>query len=104
MKLKFLAFALACSTSLIMADFDIHGQITNIDGANHTITLNGNQVIKIYPYTELKGDDCGMFGNDIHAKFTDLKPGMFVEVDAIPEASGMLGAKEVEWKCNKMAY
>ncbi|CAM2845297.1 DUF5666 domain-containing protein [Helicobacter burdigaliensis] len=89
------------------SDMDISGQIMNVNDVNKTITLsgmNGNVVIKVFPYTEIKGDDCGMFGNDTHEKFVALKPGMFVQVDAIPQADGTLGAKEIEWKCGHRAY
>lgn len=91
-----------------VADFDIDGQITQINDAKKTITIagpSGNVEIQVFPYTELKGDDCGMFGAwDTHEKFSALKVGMFVSVDAIPQAQGMLGAKEIEWQCGRKAY
>ena len=37
-------------------------------------------------------------------KFTALKVGMFVKIDAIPQAQGILGAKEIEWQCGRKAY
>lgn len=88
-------------------DVDINGQITSVNDAKKTITLmgaNGNIEIKVFPYTKLKGDDCGVFGNDTQEKFNALKEGMFVEVEAIPQVDGTLGAKEIEWKCGNRAY
>ena len=91
-----------------LADVDISGQIMQINDSKKTITIagpSGNVEIQVFPYTELKGDDCGMFGAwDTHENFSALKVGMFVEIDAIPQAQGMLGAKEIEWKCGKKAY
>ena len=59
-----------------VADFDIDGQITQINDAKKTITIagpSGNVEIQVFPYTELKGDDCGMFGAwDTHEKFSAL--------------------------------
>ena len=77
------------------------------------------------PYTEIKGDDCGAFGQDVYGTFKDLTVGKFVEVDAIPYGgynayadsnagainpqTGLpqnmqLTAKEIEWKCYPKAY
>lgn len=97
-----------CSAAIADNDIEVHGQITSIDNAKKTITLaaaQGNVVVQIFPYTKLKGDDCGTFGQDTHEKFTALKPNMFVKVEGYPQAnSNVLGAKEVEWKCGKSAY
>lgn len=91
-----------------LADVDISGQITQVNDAKKTITIagpSGNVEVQVFPYTELKGDDCGMLGAwDTNEKFSALKVGMFVEIDAIPQAQGMLGAKEIEWKCGNRAY
>ncbi|WP_299547451.1 DUF5666 domain-containing protein [uncultured Helicobacter sp.] len=100
---------LALSLSPLFADSDIEiqGQITKINDAQKTISLsnaNGEVVIQVFPHTELKGDDCGTFGNDTQEKFTALKTGMFVEVEALPQANGGLGAKSIEWKCGAKAY
>lgn len=109
-------------------DFDVHGQISSVDNANKTITLagaNGQLVIKVLPYTEIKGDDCGAFGQDIYGSFKDLSVGKFVKVEAVPHggynayndtnaqainpktqlpADMQLVAKEIEWKCVPRAY
>ena len=91
-----------------LADMDINGQIVSVNDAKKTITIagpSGNVEIQVFPYTELKGDDCGVFGAwDTHEKFTALKVGMFVKIDAIPQAQGILGAKEIEWQCGRKAY
>ena len=91
-----------------LADMDINGQIVSVNDAKKTITIagpSGNGEIQVVPYTELKGDDCGVFGAwDTHEKFTALKVGMFVKIDAIPQAQGILGAKEIEWQCGRKAY
>ncbi len=88
------------------ADMEIHGQIVNVDNGNKTITIsgmNGNVVVQVFPHTKLKGDDCGMFGNDTYHNFTDLKSGMFVEVEGYPQGQGF-GAQKIEWKCGRRAY
>lgn len=124
------AFAAAAilSTSAMAYDFDVAGQISAVDNQNKTITLSGpggQLVIKVMPYTEIKGDDCGAFGQDVYGTFKDLTVGKFVEVDAIPYGgynayadsnvgainpqTGLpqnmqLTAKEIEWKCYPKAY
>lgn len=125
------AFATAAilSTSAMAGyDFDVHGQISAVDDKNKTITLSsagGQLVIKVLPYTEIKGDDCGAFGQDIYGTFKDLTVGKFVEVEAVPYGgynayadnnaqainpqTGLpkdmqLTAKEIEWKCRPQAY
>lgn len=117
------AMAATFSTGALAYDFDLHGTISAVDNANKTITLagpGGQVVIKVLPYTEIKGDDCGAFGQDIYGSFKDLTPGKFVKVEAIPNGdynaynggqmdntTGLpkdLVAKEIEWKCMPKAY
>ena len=116
--------------SPLLADWDIEGQITAINPTAKTITIagmGGSAVVQILPYTKLKGDDCGPWGNDVYGTFADLKQGMFVEAEVYPAGAGMPGvgmpmgaagnttapqivegaqfvAKEVEWKCMPRAY
>lgn len=111
--------------SPLLADWDIEGQITAINPTAKTITIagmGGNAVVQILPYTKLKGDDCGPWGNDVYGTFADLKQGMFVEAEVYPAGAGMpmnstvntqapqivegaqFVAKEVEWKCMPRAY
>lgn len=105
MKAKVLFLSLLLGLGVLKAnDIEINGQITAIDDANKTITLNGTQVIKVFPHTKLKGDNCGLFGSDLRGKFVDLKVNMFVEVEMLPQFDGSLGAKEIEWKCGGNAY
>lgn len=104
--LSLLALGLGSSA---YADMDMYGQITAVDNTAKTITLSGNGgasiVVQVFPYTELKGDDCGIFGAyDTHEKFTALKPGMFIQVDGMPSANGVFGAREIEWQCGRRAY
>lgn len=124
-----LAAAAILSTSAMAGyDFDVRGQISAVDDKNKTITLSsagGQLVIKVLPYTEIKGDDCGAFGQDVYGTFKDLTVGKFVEVEAVPYGgynayadnnaqainpqSGLpkdmqLTAKEIEWKCRPQAY
>lgn len=108
---RFLASTLALSLSLSLlfadSDIEIQGQITKINDTQKTISLsnaNGEITIQVFPYTEIKGDDCGTFGNDTNEKFSALKTGMFVEVEALPQSSGGFGAKSIEWKCGAKAY
>ena len=103
------ALMLGLSFSPLLADNDIeiHGQITNINATQKTISLssaNGEVVIEVFPYTEIKGDDCGVFRRGYRETFDALKTGMFVEVEALPQANGSLSAKSIEWKCGKRAY
>lgn len=117
------AMAATFSTGALAYDFDLHGTISAVDNANKTITLagpGGQVVIKVLPYTEIKGDDCGAFGQDIYGSFKDLTLGKFVKVEAIPNGgynaynggqmdntTGLpkdLVAKEIEWKCMPKAY
>ncbi|WP_297812034.1 DUF5666 domain-containing protein [uncultured Helicobacter sp.] len=123
------ATAAILSTSAIAGyDFDVAGQISAVDNKNKTITLSGpggQLVIKVLPYTEIKGDDCGAFGQDVYGTFRDLTVGKFVEVEAVPYGgynayadsnagaidprTGLpqnmqLTAKEIEWKCYPRAY
>ncbi|TLD85332.1 hypothetical protein LS70_001955 [Helicobacter sp. MIT 11-5569] len=103
------AMLLASVLSLpAFADMDIQGQIIDVNHTNKTITISGmhgnNMVVQVFPYTELKGDDCGIFGAyDTYHNFTALKPGMFVEIDGYPQGQ-VFGAKEIEWKCGRRAY
>ncbi|WP_104722171.1 hypothetical protein [Helicobacter mesocricetorum] len=107
MKKIFLALVLMSLGSIPMLA-DIHGEIVFVNDMAKTITLsspNGNIEIQIYPHTKLKGDDCGLFGMwDTYGGFSSLQPGMFVEIDIIPQAEGVFGAREVEWKCGRRAY
>lgn len=91
------SFLLLGLSSSLFADMDIKGMIQGINPSNHTINVNGANV-QILPHTEIKGDDCGMFGNDVIGNFASLKQGMFVDVDAYPGANGYV-AEKVEWKC-----
>ena len=121
--LSAVAMAAAFTTGAFAYDFDLHGTISAVDNANKTITLagpGGQVVIKVLPYTEIKGDDCGAFGQDVYGSFKDLTPGKFVKVEAIPNGgynaynggqmdntTGLpkdLVAKEIEWKCMPKAY
>ena len=105
MRAKILFLSLFLGFGVLMAnDIEINGQITAIDDANKTITINGTQVIKVFPHSKLKGDNCGLFGSDLRGKFVDLKVGMFVEVEVIHQFDNSLGAKEIEWKCGGNAY
>ena len=110
-------------------DFDIYGQIANVDNQNKTITLASQSgeklIIKVLPYTEIKGDDCGPFGTDTYGTFRDLTVGKYIKVEAIPyggynaynnsnqnainpqtglPSDGQLTAKEIEWQCGRRAY
>ena len=122
------AMAATFSTGALAYDFDLHGTISAVDNANKTITLagpGGQVVIKVLPYTEIKGDDCGVFGQDVYGSFKDLTVGKFVKVEAVPYGgynayadsnagainpqTGLpkdmqLTAKEIEWKCGPRAY
>lgn len=130
--LKLSAAAVLCAGVFSSAnadnDFDVYGQISAVNAAARTITIsNGaqNMEIKIMPHTKLKGDDCGMFGNDTYGTFDrDLTPGKFVKVEIFygymgggypqaypqqgqaqnPQMQGPMVAKEVEWKCRPGAY
>ncbi|TLD85164.1 hypothetical protein LS70_001025 [Helicobacter sp. MIT 11-5569] len=123
-----LSAAILSTSAMAGYDFDVHGQISAVDNKNKTITLSGpggQLVIKVLPYTEIKGDDCGPFGQDIYGSFRDLTVGKFVKVEAIPYGgynayaesnaqainpqTGLpqnmqLTAKEIEWKCYPRAY
>lgn len=124
----FATAAILSTTAMAGYDFDVAGQISAVDNKNKTITLSGpggQLVIKVLPYTEIKGDDCGAFGQDVYGTFRDLTVGKFVKVEAIPYGgynayadsnSGainpqiglpqnmQLTAKEIEWKCYPRAY
>lgn len=133
MKKKLLSMVLGVcmcgSLSFADFDFDVNGQISAVDNTNKTITLSsmngGKLVIKVLPYTEIKGDDCGAFGQDIYGSFRDLTIGKFVKVEAVPHGgynaynysnsqaidpktqlpqNMELVAKEIEWKCIPRAY
>lgn len=120
--------ALFSTAAMADFDFDVQGQISAVDDKNKTITLagpGGQLVIKVLPYTEIKGDDCGPFGQDIYGSFKDLTPGKYVKVEAVPYGGydaysannaqainpatglpkdGQLTAKEIEWNCMPRAY
>lgn len=109
-------------------DFDVHGQITAVNDAQKTVTIGGatgELTIKVLPHTEIKGDDCGAFGQDIYGTFKDLTVGKFIQIEALPAggynaynttnagavdpktglpANMELVAKEIEWKCRPSAY
>lgn len=83
----FATAAILSTTAMAGYDFDVAGQISAVDNKNKTITLSGpggQLVIKVLPYTEIKGDDCGAFGQDVYGTFRDLTVGKFVKVEAIP--------------------
>lgn len=114
-KVAILASLLASNAAMADWDFDVAGQISAVDNANKTITLaspSGQLVIKVLPYTKIKGDDCGPMAMDIYGSFKDLTVGKFVEVEAIPNNAPtsnslqdmQLSAKEIEWKCYPRAY
>ncbi len=122
MKKLYAAFCMLCAMMphIVMADmWDLEGQITAVNENDHIITLQsmrGTTTIQVLPYTELKGDDCGVWGNDIYGTFKDLTVGKFVEVEAYPNTAGtnqqnpsvspdaQMVAKEIEWKCGRKAY
>ncbi len=110
MQCKFLLkfFLSLCALSLVaFADMDMHGQILSVDSAKKQIILQGPQgniPVQVFPYTKLKGDDCGLFGTyDTYEKFNALQPGMFVEIDGYPQGQ-IFNAQEIEWKCGRRAY
>lgn len=96
---------------LLFADMDVKGLITAIDNDKKTIVVNDSILIKILPQTKIKLDDCGLFGNDIYGKFTDLKVNSLVDVDVFVGSNQMdvmqtgkgivYIAEEVELKCNR---
>ncbi|MBX7490513.1 DUF5666 domain-containing protein [Helicobacter turcicus] len=120
--------AIFSTSAMADYDFDVHGQISAVDQVKKTITLSGpggQLVVQVLPYTEIKGDDCGAFGQDIYGSFRDLTVGKFVKVEAVPyggynaynqsnaeainPSTGLpqnmqLTAKEIEWKCYPRAY
>ena len=120
--------ALFSTAAMADYDFDVQGQISAVNDKDKTITLagpGGQLVIKVLPYTEIKGDDCGAFGQDVYGSFKDLTPGKYVKVEAVPYGGynaynanntqaidpatglpkdGQLTAKEIEWKCFPKAY
>lgn len=118
-KLLTLALLGGALCSVLAADWDIYGKIVAVDDKNKTVTLEGTggvAVVQILPYTELKGDNCGQWGNDVYGTFVDLSVGKIVEMEVYPvgmvppqgqQAAPMQGvakeaqfiAKEVEWKC-----
>ncbi|MDE6958300.1 hypothetical protein LS72_001005 [Helicobacter apodemus] len=130
MKLKKILGALSLVTlfsGAMMADndFDVYGQISAVDSINKTITLaspgGGQLVIQVLPYTKIKGDDCGAFGNDIYGTFKDLTMGKFIKAEVVhygayPPAQNPgtqspnttnnthYTAKEIEWECRRKAY
>ncbi|MCI5968456.1 DUF5666 domain-containing protein [Helicobacter sp.] len=108
-KILIRAFILSFSLSQLLADSDIeiYGQITKIDNAQKIISLssaNREIIVQVLPHTKLKGDDCGIFGKDTREEFSALKTGMFVEVEALPQANGSLVAKSIEWECRQKSY
>lgn len=99
--------------SFLFAGMDVKGLITSIDHSKKTITINNNITIQVLPQTEIKLDDCGMFGNDIYGKFTDLKVNSFVDVDVFMMGNQMSAspqnqadslsyiAEEIELQCHR---
>ncbi|WP_299545930.1 DUF5666 domain-containing protein [uncultured Helicobacter sp.] len=120
--------AILATSAMADYDFDVQGQISAVDDTNKTVTItgpSGSLTIKVLPYTEIKGDDCGAFGQDVYGSFKDLTVGKFVKIEAVPyggynaynpnnsqainPATGLpkdmqLTAKEIEWKCYPRAY
>lgn len=92
---------------------DIQGIITSVDSPKKIIVVNNNVQIKVLPQTVIKLDDCGMFGNDVYGRFTDLKVNSFVDVDVFVTGDQMnmmqsnqmnnfvYVAEEIELQCNK---
>ncbi|WP_233704041.1 hypothetical protein [Helicobacter mesocricetorum] len=125
MKLTKILGALSLATLLSSAliaddDFDVYGQISAVDSVNKTITLSapgGQLVIKVLPFTKIKGDDCGPFGNDVYGTFKDLTIGKSIKAEIISygaypavqdlaaqSPNTQYNAKEIEWKCYPKAY
>lgn len=87
---KLLCVALLASGVAFGGGMDLNGIISNVDNANKTITINGT-VVQILPQTKIELDDCGVFGNDVLGKFSDLKNGDFVEAEVYPNSSQFVG-------------
>lgn len=113
------------SSSSLFADGEIYGEIIAVNPAKKTITLGGYGTpmeVSVSPYTEIKGDDCGLFGMDTYGTFRDLVVGRWVKIDGYPTANGYYGAgmpvssdgqqqampgfmaHEIEYECRRMAY
>lgn len=116
------------SSAMADWDFDVQGQITAVNQAQKTVTIGGptgTLTVKVLPYTEIKGDDCGPFGQDTFGTFNDLTVGKFIKIEALPSggynaynttnagavdpktglpANMELVAKEIEWNCYPRAY
>lgn len=108
---KYLLLALVLGASFPVAyadsDIELRGGIASIDANSHTLNITterGDVSVFVAPYTKIKGDNCGTFGQDVSMDFASLKEGMFVDVDAIPNNNNLV-AKEIEIDCQrKMAY
>ena len=69
--------ALFSTAAMADYDFDVQGQISAVNDKDKTITLagpGGQLVIKVLPYTEIKGDDCVSFVKDVDGSVLDLTP------------------------------
>lgn len=99
--------AFAISTMHAGNEIDIKGNIMTIDPANHTLMVmskRGNMPIFVAPYTKIKGDDCGIFGQDTRMSFAQIRQGMYAKIEAIPNGNALL-AKEIEVDCKRqMTY
>lgn len=98
-------FAAGLISGLSADGFEIEGIISNIDQNAKTILVN-DFVVQVMPQTQIKLDDCGIFGTDKSGKFVDLAVGSFVEIEAWPSSSvdgantkASYIASEIEQKC-----
>lgn len=96
-------------TNLNADEMEVKGVITTIDNNAKTILVN-NFLIQVMPQTQIKLDDCGIFGTDKIGKFVDLTIGSLVEVEVFPKyaiqdqtiaSNSNYIASEIELKCTK---
>lgn len=115
--MKKIVLALSLGFGAIFADgMDLNGILTDVNDANKTVTING-YLVQVLPQTEIKLDECGIFGMDLSGKFVDLKVGSFVEAEVFPNVASVAGqyatqnagsagaplyiAEEIEVKCTR---
>ena len=108
--IKKIAFLAVVSSVALFAfeDFDIRGEVVSTNPATSEVVMkafatNQDITLQLNNGTKIKGDDCGVMGQDTYGKFEDLKVGLPIKAEVYgskrdaPKTNYV--AKEIEYKC-----
>ena len=107
---KKIALVTLMSSAALFAfeDIDIMGEVVSTNQTAGQVVMKAyatgqNITLQLNNGTKIKGDDCGIMGQDVYGKFEDLKAGLPIKAEVYgskqeaPKDNYV--AKEIEYKC-----